>query len=327
MHSGTTSNARVLDLPLFRIVVPTPFHVGPVNVYVITEPEIVLIDVGPKTDEARAALQQGLRSLGVHLTSVQKILITHGHPDHYGLAVEVARESGALLSASPLDSAEFQHRTDPEFYRRMYREAGVPQEMVDRFGEEYRHILSMTDPVAAFSPLSEGHTIPCADESLEVIHTPGHTPGSVCFFLRRRGLLVAADTVIKRITPNPILNEDPTHPGKRFPSLKSYLASLAKLRDFDLRQICSGHGDDVEEFEVLFNAMVFHHDKRQKRVLDLLGGEKKTVWTLARELFPQVDGSGLFLALSEAYAHADYLEAEGKVRWRDQDGTGWLERV
>ncbi|MDD5543237.1 MAG: MBL fold metallo-hydrolase [Acidobacteriia bacterium] len=327
MPSSDTAGRRILNLPLYRVIVPTPFHVGPINVYVITEPEVVLIDVGPKTEEARGVLKRGLESLGLSFSKVRKIFITHGHPDHYGLAAEVAHQAGAGLFASPLDSAEFQHRTDPGFYERMYREAEVPVDAVNQFEDQYRYILSMTDPVPTFTPVLEGQTLLCGDEILEVIHTPGHTPGSVCFFLRGLGLLIAADTVIKRITPNPILNEDPIRPGQRFPSLMSYLSSLEKLRRLRPRQVCSGHGDDVEAFDTLFEAIIHHHDKRQSRILELLGDRKKTVWALARELFPQVDSSGLFLALSEAYAHADYLEAEGKIRGVDRDGVRRLERV
>lgn len=305
---------QILDLPLHKLIVPTPFHVGPVNVYVLTEPEVVLLDAGPKLPDARQAVVEGLAALSLKLSDVRKIYITHGHPDHYGQAAELAREAGAALFASPLDSPHFQHRTHAEFYRRMHREAGVPAEVIQIFEDGFEYIESLTAPVANYTAIGEGDELRCGNLTFEIVATPGHTPGSVCFYSRERRLLIAADTVIKRITPNPILDEDPSSPGCRYPSLKHYLASLEKIRRLQPRLVCSGHGDEVEAFDPLLAKMIRHHEERQEKILGLLKGGAKTLWALAHELFPQVEEDGMFLALSEVYAHADLLESRSKIR-------------
>lgn len=303
-----------LNLPLHKIVVPTPFHVGPVNVYIITEPEVAMIDVGPKMPEARAAIEQGLHQLSLQLSDVKKIFITHGHPDHYGQAAELARDSGALVFASTLDSPHFQHRTHQDFYFRMYAEAGVPQRIVEVFQEGFHFIQSLTDPITEYLAVEEGDVIPCGNMNFQILNTPGHTPGSVCFYSSERRLLMAADTVIKRITPNPILDEDPLLPDRRYPSLTHYLSSLEKLRLLKPELVCSGHGDEVDEFQPLYEKMLRHHEGRQQKILDLLDEQSKTLWELAQELFPQVSESGMFLALSEVFAHVDLLESCSRVK-------------
>ncbi len=310
---------QILDLPLFKLTVPTPFNVGPVNVYVITEPEVLMFDTGPKTPEARQAVEKGLSGLSLRLKDVKKIIITHGHPDHYGQAAELARESGAVIFAPKLDHPHFQHRTNEEFYLRMYREAGVSEKVIGVFAKEFGDIQSVAEPVGEYLPIGEGDEVPCGPLRLRVISTPGHTPGSLCFHAAEKRLLIAADTVIKRITPNPILNEDPTKPGTRYPSLKNYLASLDRLLQLQPRLVCSGHGDEVESFQPLYEKMLRHHDQRQLKILSLLDGKSKSLWSLAQELFPQVKEEGLFLALSEVYAHADLLEERSLIRsaWRD----------
>lgn len=318
---------QLLNLPLYKIVVPTPFQVGPVNVYLITEPEVALIDAGPRTPEAYAAVRQGLHVRSLSLRDVRKIFITHGHPDHYGQAALLTRETDATLHAPAFDSPDFQHRLNQDFYLRMYEEAGVPGQVVDQFVEEFHFIQQVAEPFTAYTPIEEGDTLPCGDLEFEVVSTPGHTPGSVCFYSRARRLLIAADTVIKRITPNPVLNEDPLRPGKRYASLKNYLASLAKLRALDPELVCSGHGDDVDEFPPLFAKMMRHHEERQRRVLELLKGQPKPLWTLVRELFPEVGDGGKFLALSEVFAHVDLLADRSLVRWIQGDGTRMIKAV
>jgi glyoxylase-like metal-dependent hydrolase (beta-lactamase superfamily II) len=318
---------QLLDLPLHKIIVPTPFHVGPVNVYVITEPEVAMIDVGPKMPESRTAIEQGLREISLSIADVKKIFITHGHPDHYGQAAELARDSTAAVLASPLDSPHFQHRTHSDFYLRMYEEAGVPQRIVTLFEAGFQFIQHLTDPIQEYVPVREGDAIPCGRSSFEVVATPGHTPGSLSFFSREQRLLIAADTVIKRITPNPILDEDPFSPGERYPSLMNYLASLEKLKALDPELVCSGHGDEVNEFQPLYEKMLSHHEERQARILSLVHGASKTLWCLALDLFPQVGEHGMFLALSEVYAHVDLLESRSRIRSEVKNGVRMIEAV
>ncbi len=318
---------QILDLPLFKLVVPTPFHVGPINVFVIREPEIVLIDTGPKTPEAREALEKGLSELGLLVSDLKKILVTHGHPDHYGQAEGLARDSGATIYASSLDSHHFQHRTRDEFYAQLYQEAGVPSEVVERFDESLAWIQGLTDPIREYVDVREVGPLLCGVTEFQIVKTPGHTPGSICLWSAEKLLLVAADTVINRITPNPVVDEDARKPGQRFSSLWNYLSSLEKIRALHPRRVCSGHGEDVENFSALFQKMRMHHEDRQAKILGLLNHGPKTVWALSRELFPQVEQDNMFLALSEVFAHIDLLETRKRVRFVQEGKTRKIELV
>jgi len=318
---------QILNLPLHKIVVPTPFHVGPVNVYLITEPEVSLIDTGPSTPEARSALEEGLREIRLQVKDIRKIFITHGHPDHYGQAASLARESGATLLASTFDSPQFQHRVNQDFYVRAYQEAAVPQKIIDLFAEEFRSIQRTAEPIQEYAPVHEGDSLRCGSLEFKVISTPGHTPGSVCFHSQEQHLLIAADTVIKRITPNPVLDEDPARPGMRYPSLKNYLTSLERLHRWSPAFIFSGHGEEVDEFQLLFQKMVRHHEERQNKILNLLGRRPKSPWRLVRELFPDVSDDGMFLALSEVIAHVDLLESHSRVQSEIREGVRIIEAI
>ena len=75
------------------ISVPTPFYIGPVNVYLIKEDPITIIDTGPKTKEAIEALRAGLRQAGLRVSDIRRIVLTHAHEDHCGLARSLRDEA------------------------------------------------------------------------------------------------------------------------------------------------------------------------------------------------------------------------------------------
>src|SRR5438105_1417894 len=91
------------QLPFHRIVVPTPYAVGPANVYVIGADPITLIDCGPNTPAAEKALFLGLADLGLAPQQVARVVITHGHPDHFGLAPRFQELAGAQILVGELD--------------------------------------------------------------------------------------------------------------------------------------------------------------------------------------------------------------------------------
>src|SRR5205085_10254070 len=78
---------------IIRLSIPTPFYVGDVNVYLIKEDPLTLIDVGPKTDAAAKALREKLAANGVTFADVRRIVLTHAHEDHCGLAKRVRDEA------------------------------------------------------------------------------------------------------------------------------------------------------------------------------------------------------------------------------------------
>jgi glyoxylase-like metal-dependent hydrolase (beta-lactamase superfamily II) len=119
--------------------------------------------------------------------------------------------------------------------------------------------------------------------------------------------------VLKRITPNPILSPDPVDPTRRFRSLEEYLVSLARIRALAPTLVYGGHGEAVTDFEELFNRYLRAMRERQMEVLRLVPKAGATAWDIARELFPGADDVHRFLAVSEAVAHLDLAQSEGKL--------------
>ncbi len=303
---------------IIPLSIPTPFYVGDVNVYLIREDPLTLIDVGPKTKEAEEVLRRRLAENGVQFSDVRRIVLTHAHEDHCGLAKRIRDEAkDAEVFVHEWETGHLFGRLAHDEHRDLMARSGVPDDVFSEMRALYDVVGLLTDS------LDDGEALPLRDEmelefssgSLRVLHTPGHTPGSCSFVRESNRTLICGDCVLKRITPNPILSPDPLDPSRRFRSLAEYLVSLAKLRSFSPTLAYGGHGEPVTDFEEIFHRYVRAINERQKKAIALVGRQGANAFDVARRLFPDSFDHGVhrFLALSEAIAHLDYAKSEGKI--------------
>jgi len=300
-------------MKIHRISVPTPFYVGPVNVYLIEEDPLTLIDAGPRDDRSLEALRSGLNQLGYKLSDIKRIIISHAHADHYGLARVIIEESGATAYIHEWDAPAVSGNTDYRAYRELLTAAGVPREAIDRMEAGYEKFQGFAYPLDHVEMLKDDDEVLFEHESLTVVHTPGHTPGSICLVRTSNRLVFASDTVLKTITPNPVLSPDPINAKLRFQSLGEYLVSLARIRALAPTVLKGGHGDDVTDYDEHFHRMYRFTNARQSKLMALLPKNGATAWETSTLLFPDAGGYHRFLALSETVAHLDYAVAENKL--------------
>jgi glyoxylase-like metal-dependent hydrolase (beta-lactamase superfamily II) len=300
-------------MKIHRISVPTSFYVGPVNVYLIEEDPLTLIDAGPRDDSSLEALRSGLASLGHKLSDIKRIIISHGHADHYGLARVIVEEAGATAYIHEWDAPAVSAKTDYDAYRELLIAAGVPRAVIARMEAGYEKFKGFAYPLDHVESLKDNDEILFEHESLSVVHTPGHTPGSICLVRTSNRLVFASDTVLKTITPNPVLSPDPINAKRRFQSLGEYLVSLARIRALAPTVLKGGHGDDVTDYDEHFHRMYRFTNARQSKLLALLPKNGATAWDTSMLLFPDAGGYHRFLALSETVAHLDYAVAENKL--------------
>jgi len=304
-----------------KLVLPTPFPVGPINVYLIVDEPITLVDTGPKTDEAIAALRAGLSRLGFAFSDIGRIILTHTHEDHCGLAAMLQRESGARVYVHEWEHRNITTRGMTRANRRLLELSGVPAEEMVQIASRYEQIHQFADVVEDAEAFRDEHEFIFASGALRVVHTPGHTPGSCCLLRESNRLLLTGDTILKNITPNPVLNPDPIDPERRFPSLGEYLVSLARIRSLAPTLLRTAHGDDVNDYEEHFHRLLRHIRDRQTKVIGLVPKDGTTVWKISGLVFPSVSDIHRFLAVSEAAAHLDLAVAEGRLRVELNDGV------
>jgi glyoxylase-like metal-dependent hydrolase (beta-lactamase superfamily II) len=308
---------------IIPISLPTPFYIGPVNVYLIAEDPITLIDTGPKTKEANDALHEGLRQARIRISDVRRIVLTHAHEDHCGLARSVrdqAKDAEVLVHA--WETGHRMGRLEHEEHRSLLVRAGVPPDEIQTMRKMYEGVRQYADSLEAdeYKDLHDNDELEFETGTLRIVHTPGHTPGSCSFVREADRTVIAGDCVLKRITPNPILSPDPIDPSKRFASLAEYLVSLARLRTFAPTLVHGGHGEPVHDFEELFNRYFRAINERQAQVIRLLPKTGATAWEIARQMFPVTDDVHRFLSVSEAVAHLDLAHSERKIEVEFADG-------
>ena len=305
-------------MKIIPIAVPTPFYIGDVNVYLVREDPLTLIDTGPKTPEAVFALRENLARHKVKFSDIRRIVLTHAHEDHCGLAKTIINESGGTkILIHDWETGHLFGRLSQEIHRNLILRAGVPLEIWNKMQEFYESFRALTDSLTEeeFSELKDDSELEFSGGVLKVLHTPGHTPGSCSIVREADRTVIAGDCVLKRLTPNPVLSPDPINPNKRFPSLGEYLVSLARIRSFSPTLVHGGHGEPITDYEEIFHRYVRGIDERQMQVINLVDKNGVTAFDLANKLFPQAvdEDTQRFLAISETVAHLDYAVANGKI--------------
>lgn len=305
---------------MLKIELPTPFAVGPVNVYFFPQDEPTLMDTGPMGEDSLAALRRALREIGFDIPDIKKIYISHGHLDHFGQGALLREMSGATVYAHPGEYVRIEH--DPggrlsaqkEITYPLLRDFGLPEAVIEGMADFSKVFRRYARVLLNTVPLEEGEVHRFGNLEMEVIHCPGHARGLVCFYNRARGFLMANDHLIKHITPNPVM-ELPSEPGGERPkSLWTYLRSLRKVRKLKPRLVYSGHGVEIDDADALIEFYFQHHQRRQQHILAHLQNGGKSVYELCTLLFPKLETGSLYLGLSEIIGHLDILEMQGMVQ-------------
>lgn len=302
--------------------VPVPIPDNPLHYVVIyileSDAGLVMIDAGWDAPESFFALERGIRAAGGKLEDVVAVLVTHIHPDHYGLAGRIRELSGAWIGLHPADATMIHDRyEDPapllEKQEAWLRGAGSPDDEVEAMRDSSLEVLRYVR-VAPPDVLIEGGDRPQVPGwDLIALHTPGHTPGHLCFYEERSETLFTGDHVLPRITPNVGF-----HTQSSANPLGDFLSSLDLLRPFGDIVAYPAHEWPFEGLEHRIDALIAHHTERLDRIETAIRNGARTVWEVASQLswsrgWDRLQGFMRRAALSETWAHIILLEEQGRI--------------
>lgn len=303
---------------IYRIQLPTPYPVGPVNCYLLDGPEPVLVDCGPATAQAEQTLRAALETLRLQPRDISRIVLTHHHPDHAGGLAWLRRETAALilghrycdlwlLSDPALVEARLAYFID------LYRYCGATAQLAAGLRSRFSDYGTLEGPRIVQQVSAEGAVLDLGGSLWQVFETPGHA-GTHLGFLRDDGTFLAGDTLLERISSNALA--EPPYPGEqdRHSSLLTYRRTLRRLADLPLALVLPGHGSTYTVQQTLIARRIKGQDERAQRLLALLRPAPATVLALSERLFPGLSPDQLFLGLSEVLGHLDLLEEEGRAR-------------
>jgi glyoxylase-like metal-dependent hydrolase (beta-lactamase superfamily II) len=304
--------------------VPVPIPNNPlrwVNVYVLElDSGVAIIDAGLDNDEAYRALCDGLQQAGGSISDVRAVLVTHIHPDHYGLAGRVREASGAWIGLHPEDAATLRGRYVEvdlllERMKDLLLDSGVPEDKLPDLNMAsmvIRSQVTMAEPDVLFE---DGRIVEMPGWSLRTIWTPGHSPGHVCFLDEHRKLFLSGDHVLPRITPNVAV-----HSQQHVNPLGDFLQSLLKVRDLDCEEVLPAHEYRFAGLDRRVDGLIAHHADRLDEIMDVLRAMPgATSWDITLNLTwsRPWDEIPLFMqraANGETLAHLVLLEYHDRVR-------------
>jgi glyoxylase-like metal-dependent hydrolase (beta-lactamase superfamily II) len=313
----------VLD-KLYQLTLPTPFPVGPVNVYLASDDPITLIDTGPRDDATRAALDDELRALGLARSDVRRIVITHAHADHYGLAAEIVRDGAARSTRVEvwthaynriwLEDYEAERVRRLMFYGQILIESGIPPEERERLAGARRGMGRLGEAVGIDREIGEGGALSFAGKTWRALHMPGHAGGMLCFFEPGSRTLLSSDHLLRDISSNPVVEPAPDLTAPKPRRLVEYLREIQRAADLQPAIAWTGHGEPITDVRKLVRQRTLFHNRRAQRILDLMGGREVTAYEIAGPLFGQLSGIDSFLALSEVIGHLEWLEDQRRLQ-------------
>lgn len=295
---------------IHKLVIKFPTGMKEVNCYLIEGKKgYTVIDTGTDSIEAKEGWKKALSSGIV----IEKVVLTHTHQDHIGLAKWFQQEVGVPVIVSNLGYEEMRKNRDLPSRERLSRL------IIRHGGVSLPNKMNEDPPIYDFEPdgFFENHQhIKLGEELYEAIWTPGHAPDHFCFYNKTKKLMIVGDHVLNRISPVIGLWS-----GEEANPLKDYFISLMELEKYQTDITLPGHGDLIYNLQARIKELGGKHEKRLQQVIQSVTRESKTAHQICLEVYGTVN---IILNLSSFMATLTrllYLESNGKVARQELDGV------
>lgn len=303
-------------LGIQKITIPLPFRLDHVHCFLVKGATgYTLIDTGLHDEQAKKIWQEKLPG-----KDVEKIILTHLHPDHTGYAGVLQKQTNAPVYMSEIDAKAMQTIWQEEaipLLQRDYHTFAVPEQMTEKIIQLIRKTTNIVEPTPNVHQfLRDGETINIGDYTYDIIATPGHAEGLVCLYEPETKVLLSTDHVLPKITPNIAY----WFYGEKNPLL-SYKTSLEKIKKLDISYVIPSHGEPFEDVYTRIDEIWTHHEERIEKTYDAMKNGI-TVFDMCDILFPyELSMYDYQFAIGEAVAHMEYVRHEGRCERTIESGV------
>lgn len=292
-----------------------------INVYLVKgDNGYLLVDTGWNTDESFSTLHNYLVKIGVSFEDIKQILVTHIHPDHYGMAGRLRKLSGATIAM---------HHTEKDFIEPRYVSMEALLQQTDRLlvanGVPEREMAELRDATVGLEQfivpampdilLHDGDIITTGMFNFRAVWTPGHSTGHVCLYEPEKKIFVCGDHILPKITPNISVN-----PQSIENPLGRYIHSLEELKKLDVVLALPGHDQPFSNFRARIDEITRHHAHRNLEILEKILFRAKTAYGIAKEISWADNSSWQDLppfhqrmAIFETMAHLEMMAADSRI--------------
>lgn len=307
MLKKITEEIKVLSLPY-------AFGMEQVNCFLIKgEKGYTVVDTGHYSEEG-IQTWEALMASGL---TIEKIILTHYHIDHLGLAKWFQKNHQIPIFISSKGFREMQRRQDKDY--RLFVVNLFEQHGCHEFSKVASTDFSSVYDFVPDGLFEENQSIKIGKEFYETIWTPGHSADQFCFYQREKEIMIIGDHVLEKISPV-VLIESP----QDLNPLRDYLNSLDKIKDYSIKLALPGHGHTMKGLGNRLVEIKSGHQHRMHQILECIKDQDKTAWQVCQEVYRK---ENFFSPLMATITRCIYLESMGKIKSTIKNDTIYYQLV
>ncbi|WP_192929831.1 MBL fold metallo-hydrolase [Alkaliphilus serpentinus] len=311
---------------IFRCEVPLPNNpLRALNSYVIKgEDENLIIDTGFNCKESQEAFIKNLIELQVDIPK-SKVVITHLHSDHSGLAHLVFKRGGQIYMSRGDGAATKGLMKEDNWIAMKKQLEAFGQRVEGGFFDKHPGRLYAPNEDFDYTPIEEGETISIGDYKLEIIAVPGHTPHMINLYEPQHKIYFSGDHILNPITPNIGFW------GFQYPViLNQYIHSLKKISSLDINLTLPSHRNVIRDHRGRIDELIAHHEIRLQEVENILREAERSMtvvevaegmsWKIPFDSWASFPPPQKSFALGEAMSHLEFLVYKNRATLKKEKG-------
>ena len=309
-----------MSLNPIRIELPEILNMQSVNSWLIKDPVPTLIDCGELTEGSWKALNKQLGENGLQVSDIEKIIITHAHVDHMGMANRVVEHSNAKVWMSEYcyewgANVNTLWETRSALMRNTFAQLVSKESPMSNFfvnGKSFfNSMLKMWEPIPEENTIrfESKDGIDIGGQHWQSIYTPGHSATQTVFFQPESRQMFSADMLLK-LTPTPVIELDPVDPSKRQKGLPMLIDSFHAMRELNISVAYPGHYETLENLDQLIETQLRRIDMRLEETKSLIQSGKNRYSDLITAMYADRIS---FPAIVMLIGYLDVLEERGLI--------------